>query len=240
MTHHDSITRDPIYYVTVAIFALLTTVLPALLGQPRFLPIIQTLSLTIFVAITLHRRHPRGALNIMAGWLLFQFVLMTLLTCIFPLQVESTIVDGFAYRGAITAWFFGGASHPNTLSTNPGAFLLEVAEIVVGSLATAGLVGNWILMGIVNQTAYATGILLSSLANPGQAFLVIPYWTLLRIAGYAGLTILSAMPVLTGTWSPTYYWQNHRRLLLVSVGLLIAAVIVELFLPGIVARPPLP
>ena len=240
MTHHNSITRDPIYYVTVAIFALLTTVLPALLGQPRFLPIIQTLSLTIFVAITLHRRHPRGALNIMVGWLFLQFVFMTLLTRIFPLQVESAIVDGFAYRGAITSWFFGGAPHPNALTANPGAFLLEVIGVVIGSLITAGLIGNWILMGIVNQSAYATGILWSSLANPGQSFLVIPYWTLLRIAGYAGLIILAAMPILTGTWSPTYYWQNHRRLILVSVGLLIAAVIVELFLPGIVARPPLP
>lgn len=238
MTNDDSITCDPIYYVTVAIFALLTTVLPALLGQPRFLPIIQTLSLTIFVAITLHRRHPRGAINIMAGWLIFQFIIIVLLTRIFPQQVESAIAGGFTYRGAITSWFYGGAPHPNIVTTNPGAFLLEFMGIVIGSLATAGLVGNWILMGIVNKAAFGTGILLSSLANPGQAFLVIPYWTLLRVAGYAGFVILAAMPLLTATWSPNVYWQNHRRLILVSAGLLVAALLLELFLPGIVARPP--
>jgi hypothetical protein len=65
--------------------------------------------------------------------------------------------------------------------------------------------------------------------------LVIPYWTLLRAAGYAGLIVLFAMPLLTYNWSPSYYWRHHRTLILISTGLVILGFIVELFLPGLVA-----
>jgi hypothetical protein len=203
------------------------------------LPIIQTLSLTIFVAVALHRRHLRGALNLMAIWLPLQFVLMILLTRLFSVQLEAAIPDGFAYRGAITAWFFGGAPHPTGVASEPVAYVIELAGIVFGALATAGLVGIWILVRLVNQAAFGTGVLLASLANPSQSLLVIPYWTLLRAAGYAGLVVLCAMPLLTYSWSPSYYWQHHRKLILLSVGLVMVGSIVELFLPGIVARPPL-
>lgn len=239
MTDENSITRDPIYYTTAAFFALLTTALPALLGQPNFLPIIQTLSLTIFVAVALHHRNVRGALTIMALWLIIQFVVLTLLTRLFRDQIEVAFHNGFVYRGTITSWFFGGAPYPDGIASDPLARLIEMAAIVFGALATAGLVGIGVLVRLVNQSGYGTGILLASLANPAQSLLVIPYWTLLRAAGYAGLIVLCAMPLLTYTWSPGYYWQNHRRLTVISVALVLLGLLVELFLPALVARPPL-
>lgn len=235
-----SITRDPIFFITAAFFALITTALPAILGQPRFLPIIQTLSLITFITVALHNRNQRGAINLMAMWLLIQFSIMVLLTRLVTSQLELAIADGFAYRAAITAWFFGGAPHPSGFASQPLTYVIEFVGITVGSLITAGLVGTWFLVRLVNQAAYGTGILLATLANPAQSFLVIPYWTLLRAAGYGGLVVLCAMPLLTSRWSPSYYWQHHRKLIVISLVLVGHGIIVELFLPGIVARPPLP
>jgi hypothetical protein len=238
MTDDTSITRDPIYYFTVGFFVLLTTALPALMGQPRFLPIIQTLALTIFVAVAIHRHNLRGAIKVMALWLPIQFIVLTLLTFVFGQQLEAAFTNGFLYRGAITAWFFAGTLLPAGLVSEPSTYVIEIAGILLGSLASAGLVGIWFLVRLVNQAAYGTGILLASLQDPGQSLLVLPYWTLLRAAGYAGLIVLCAEPLLTYNWSPGYYWQQHRRLLLVSVTLVLLGLLLELFLPGIVARAP--
>ena len=103
MSDNSSITRDPLYYIVVGFFATLTTVLPAIMGQPRFLPIIQTLALTTFMVMPLHRRYQRGAVMVMAIWLLIQYSLLTLLTRFFGTQIEHAFTNGFAYRGAITA-----------------------------------------------------------------------------------------------------------------------------------------
>jgi hypothetical protein len=235
-----SITHDPIYFVTVAFFALLTTALPALLGQPRFLPIIQTLSLTTFIAVSLHNRNIRGALRVMAIWLPIQFVTLTFLTRLFPTQVEHAIGGAFTYRAAMLAWFFGGASYPAGLTEMPSTYLFEIVGIVVGSLITAGLVGVWFLVRLINMAAYGMGAVMISLANPIHTLLVIPYWTLVRAAGNGGIIVLCAMPLLTNQWSPSYYWRTQRNVLLVSVGLIVTGIVLELLLPGIVALPPLP
>jgi hypothetical protein len=235
----QSITFDPIYYTTAAFFALLTTALPAILGQPRFLPIVQTLALTTFVTVALHHRNVPGAVKIVALWLPIQFLAITLLTWFFGTQLESAFNDGFAYRAAITSWFFAGAPFPHGLTSAPAATAIEVAAVLLGSLATAGVIGFWFLVRLVNQAAYGAGILMEMLTNPAQAFLVIPYWTLLRAAAYGGLIVPCALPLLTYQWSPVYYWGHHRRLVVISVALLALALLVELFLPDVVARPPL-
>lgn len=240
MSDNQSITRDPIYYITVCFFALLTTLLPAALGQRNFLPILQTIFLTIYIAVPLHHRNFGGALRIIALWLPIQFVVILLLTFLFPNHLQTSIPDGFAFRGAISAWYSAIAPFPNGLISNPIGYVIEFAAILLGSLATAGLVGIWFLVRLVNQAAFGTGILLGYISNPMEALLVIPYWTLLRTVGYAGLVVLCANPLLTYNWSPTYYWQNHRKLILVSVALLLLGLALELFLPGIVTRRPVP
>jgi hypothetical protein len=234
-----SITHDPIFYTTAAFFALLTTALPAILGQPRFLPVIQTLTLVTFITVALRHANVRGALRLFTLWLPIQYAAITLLTRAFGGQLEAAFSNGFVYRSEITTWFFAGAPFPHGLASEPITYLIEVAGIILGSLITAGVAGVWFLVRLLNLSAYGTGILLASLANPLQLLLVIPYWTLLRAAGYSGFIVLGAMPLLTSQWSPGYYWRQHRRLILISLALVAAGFVVELFLPGLVARPPL-
>jgi hypothetical protein len=234
MTDDHSITDDPIYYITAAIFALISTALPAILGQQRFLPILQTLCLTIFVAFTLHHRNSRAAITVMAIWLPIQFAVIALLTGLMPGRLEKAFAEGFTYRGDLLAWFVGGAPFPGGLSLNPVGYLIEFFAITLGSLVSAGLVGIWYLVHLVNRAGFATGILFSNVTNPAFSSLVIPYWTLLRAAGYAGLIVLAAEPLLTYNWSPGYYWHNHRKLILISIGLIILSLVVELFLPGLI------
>ena len=234
MPNEHSITRDPVYYFTVGFFALLTTLLPAILGQPRFLPFIQAVGLTIFVAIALHHRNVRGALQVMAIWLPVQFILLFLLTLLFSNQVERAIPNGFGYRGAIVNSFFGGEPLPGGLSEAPFERLLEIIVVVLGSLVTAGFVGAWVVVRIVNQAAYGTAIIFAVLENPIMGLLALPIWTLLRVAGEAGFIVLMAEPLLTYTWSPAFYWRKRRGLILVSLGLLIAGLLLELFLPSLI------
>lgn len=235
-----SITRDPIYLVTVAFFALLTTVLPALLGQHRFMPILQAFVLTVFIALPIHHRRPQGALHVLALWLPLQFVTLLLLTLLAGERVEQAIPGGFVLRGTVADWFFGDGAYPVAFGAAPLARLGELAGIVVGSFATAGLVGAWFMLRALNLAAYSTGILLSALETPAWALLTFPWWTFLRLGGYAGLVALLAEPLLTYTWSPLHYWRNRRRLILVSVALIAAGILGELLLPAVVARPPLP
>ncbi len=233
-----NITHDATYYVTAAFFALITSALPAVLGQPRFLPIIQTLALTTFVSVALHNRNLRGAGQVMALWVPIQFIVIVVLTRTFLGQVEHAFTEGFAYRAAITAWFFGGAPHPAGLAAHPLGFVTEFAMMAIGSLLTAGLVGVWFLVRLINLAAYGTGILLATLPNLGLVLLVIPYWTLLRAAGHAALIVLCAMPLLTYRWSPGYYWREHRQWLVVALTLIILGIVAELIIPGLATQTP--
>jgi hypothetical protein len=235
----ESVTRDPIYYWTAAFFAFITTAIPSLMGQPRLLPILQTLALTVFVAVAIHRRNLRGAFKVVVLWLSIQIVILTLLVRIFPPQLERAFNNGFLYRGAITAWYFAGAPFPNGIVTNPVGHLLEFLGILLGSIATAGLLGMWFLVRLVNQVAFATGILMTALANPLRLLLVIPYWMLLRAAGYAGFVLIGAEPLLTYNWSPSYYWQRHRKAIVTSFALLILSWLLEFLFLGLIGRGPL-
>lgn len=233
-----SITRDPIYYITAAFYALLTTALPALLGQVRFLPILQAIVLTTFIAVPLYHRHPRGALQVIVWWLPIQYITLVILTALFRSQIEQAIPNGFLFQGELAAWFYADGPLPVAVDATLGARLGEFAGVVVGSLGTAGLVGNWLVMRDLNLAAYSTGVLLAVLDNPARIPLTIPWWTLLRVAGYAGLVVVLAEPLLTYTWSPSHYWRNRRRLLLTSVALVIAGLLAEWVLPGLIAGSP--
>ena len=105
--------------------------------------------------------------------------------------------------------------------------------MIVGGLATAGLVGAWFLARTVNLAAYGTGILIRTL-DDGGLWRTVPYWTLLRVAGLGGLLTLCAEPLLTSQWSPLYYWRARRRLILISSTLLLLGLLLELFLPNLV------
>jgi hypothetical protein len=222
----------------VAFFALLTTALPALLGQPRFLPVVQTVSLTVFAALALRHRNLAGALQVMALWLMIQFAAMTLAARFFGGQVEAAINDGFTYRGAIAAWFFGAGPLPGSLSVEPVRRGVEVMLVTLGSLVSAGLLGIWVIVNVLNRAAFGVGVLLSALESGGNALFTLPVWTLLRVTGYAGATALFAEPLLISAWSARRLWDERRGLLLVSGALILAGLALEPLLADLFARPP--
>ncbi len=235
MQQPRTITHDPVYYITVAFFVLLTTALPALLGQVRFMPFIQTLALTIFVAIPLNHRHLRGALLVMTLWLALQYVTLVAITLFFDQQVERAIPDGFAVRAAFTGWYYDGAPLFDGLFSSARG-LTSLIGVILGSLLTAGLVGFWFLVRVLNLSAFGTGVLITLMDSPVELLRVLPYWTLLRLAAYGTLVVLLAQPLLTYTWSPTTYWRSQRPLILTAAGLLLASILLELLLPGLLAH----
>ncbi len=239
MTSRESISNDPVYYITAAFFALLTTVLPAALGMPNFLPILQALVLTLFIATPIRHHNPKGALLIMAIWLPLQFLALSLLTVVSVGLAERAIHDGFVYFGEITAWLYGSGPLPGGIVTAPVSHLREFAGVVLGGLATGGLVGAWFLADIVNLAGYGTGILVRTL-DDGGLWRTLPYWTLVQIAGLGGLLTLCAEPLLTSQWSPAFYWRERWRQLLVSSGLVLIGLLLELFLPNLVTYSPMP
>jgi hypothetical protein len=232
MVSHYSLTRDPVFFVIVGFFALLTTALPAGLGQARFLPIIQTISLTIFVGMAVRRREAGNALAILALWLAIQIAAMIALTWLAVNQADRAFVNGFAYRGAIVDWFYADGSLPAGLASEPISRLIEIVGVLFGSSLSGGLIGVWFLVRAANLTGYSAGALLLASGAPVVLFAALPLWTLLRIAGYAGLVTLLAEPLLTSNWTPGYYLTTRRRLLLVSVTFVIASLLLELSLPS--------
>jgi hypothetical protein len=161
---------------------------------------------------------------------------MTLLSRSAGQVAEAAINDGFAVRGAVASWLYSGGPLPGGLASEPGARLLELCGVILGSLATAGLVGAWFLARATNLAAFVTGGLLGVIDRPFLLPLAVPVWSLIEIAGYAGLVMLCAEPLLTSNWSPRFYWSERRRLLLVSLGLVVAGFVLELLLPPIWTR----
>lgn len=235
MSQRYSLVNDPIYYVTVVLFALLTTGLPAVIGQPIFMPLAQTLALFTFLIIPLRQGLIRRAVLVMALWLVTQFVVILVVTLWVEQRVQEAFADGFLYRMAYVNWFYaaGDALRPDGFVVRPLARLLELIGITVGSLFTLGLVGIWFLVRAVNLTAFSMGALMLAVGEATAIIAALPLWSLIRIAGYAGIVIVLAEPLLTSNWNPLFYLRERRRLLLVSVILLLLGLLLELFLPDL-------
>ena len=226
---------DPLFYIMVAFFAALTTGLAAALGQPRFLPISQTAALFAFLFVALRQREIRPPLLVMAIWLGVQVITLAIVTRMVPGQVEQAISNGFFYRGDFIGWFYGPAETrlPMGLLSQPVARMVELGGIVLGSLLTGGLVGVWFVVRAANLGAYSAGVLWQDSGLLFNLFAGLPIWTLLRLAGSAGLVVLLAEPLMSGNWSLRYY-VSHRRALLVTSSLLLGAgLVLELLLPNL-------
>lgn len=223
--------KDPIYYITFGFFALLTTALPAALGQLNFLPIAQTVAITLFLAIPLRRGRIGTALVVLSSWLFLQLLVMILGSALLPLVFERAIHDGFAYHRALLEWSVTGIMLPGSVLHTPASRLLELVGIFFGSLLSAGLVGLWFLMRAVNQFGYGVGRL--ALSGPVGLILGLMPWKLATIAGYAGLVVMLAQPLLTNIWNPAHYFVRQRRLMVASIALIALGLVLELALPGI-------
>jgi hypothetical protein len=226
-------TQDPIFYGTIIFFVIITTAVPAVMGQPNFMPAIQALGLTVFTAIALRRAGLVAALRVATLWLLVQGLLFFLLTWLLPVQVEKAIHDAFLYRTALLEWAYAVGPLPGGLVAAPLVRLGEMAGIVLGSLATVGLVGGWFLVKGVNLLAYGMGSLWRATDSPLGILLGLAPWRLSELAGYTGFFVLLIQPLLLNNWNPTHYLSTQRRLIFISLALVAGGLIAELFLPGL-------
>lgn len=235
MSQRYSLVNDPIYYITVVFFALLTTGLPAIIGQPIFMPLTQTLALFTFMVIALRQRLIRQTVLVMGLWLVTQFVVILFLTLWAEQRVQEAFADGFLYRMAYANWFYdaGDALRPDGFGMRPLARLLELIGVTIGSLFTLGLVGIWFLVRALNLAAFTMGSLMLAIGEAKAVIGALPLWSLIRITGYAGMVIVLAEPLLTSNWNPAFYLRERRRLLLISATLLVLGLLLELFLPNL-------
>lgn len=226
-------TRDPLFYATLVFFALLTTVIPAVMGQPNFMPIVQTLGLTVFTAMALRRGGIAVALRVAALWLVTQGLLLFLLAWLLPGTVERAIHGGFLFRTGLIEWAYTNSPLPGSLLAAPLARLGEIAGIVLGSLATVGLAGGWFLVKGVNLLAYGMGSLWRATESPLGILLGLAPWRLAQLIGYTGFFVLLIQPLLLNNWNLAHYLATQRRLIFISLALVVGGMIAELFLPGL-------
>ncbi len=229
------LTHDPIFYLMVGFFAFLTTALPGVMGQPNFLPIVQALGLTVFVAIPLRRGERHYALAVLALWLGVQAITLLVMALGLPTQTARAIPDGFTYRTELVTWAYSGDLLPRSLAAAPWNRALEVLGVLLGTLFTGGLVGSWILVRGVDLFAFGAATLIGNV-SPGGIVMALMPWRLLTLAGYAGFLLLLAQPIVINRWNPSHYLTDQRRLLLWSAGLLITGLLLESLLPGIWQR----
>ena len=223
------LTADPIFFVTFGFFAVLTTLMPAALGQANFLPILQALALTIFVAIPLRRGRVDRGIWVITLWIGLQLLVMSAGSALLPQLFERAVRDGFGYHRTLLEWSVTGEGLPGWILANPLSRLGEIVGVLFGSLLTAGLAGLWFLMRAVNQFGYAAGRLAAS-GSAGFLLGLMP-WRMVTIAGYAGFVILLAQPLLNNNWNPISYLTRQRRLVTVSASLLALGLLLELTLP---------
>lgn len=233
MTSADSsynLTRDPLFLITAAFFALLTTVMPAFMGQVRVTPLLQTLALMVFLAIVLRKGSMKTALILMSVWLIIQVAILALMTGFFMDQVERSIPGGFDLRTGLVAWLYAGSPLPDGLRSEPMARLIEIAGVTAGALLTGGLLGVWFLMRAANQAGFSMGVFLAGLSHGGTLPPFFLLWTVLRIAGYAGLVALLAEPLWTQNWALDFYVKQRGRLFLIAAALILASLTLEALL----------
>ena len=225
--------RDPIFFFTVGCFALLTTGLPAVLGQPRFMPLLQAVALTLFMLIPLRQRDVRGALAVMFLWLTLQTSILLVLTWFAPVQLERAFEGGFLFRAEMSEWYFAGSPLPASFASQPIPSLVEILGILAGSLFTGGLVGNWFLLRMANLAAFGAGSLLVALENPLWLPIALPPWSVLQLIGGGGLVALLAEPLASGQLGAGIrrFGGERRPPLLIFGALYLAGLVFELVLP---------
>lgn len=226
-TQGQTLLSDPIFYVMLVVFVLISTALPALLGQARLLPLMQAVALTAFVAVAARHRSVKHAIDIMTIWLAIQFVLLLVLALVVNARVEQAIGNGFLFRAEMAEWAFADGVLPASWLDQPINRLIELFGITVGSALSGGLIGIWSVVRTVDLAAFsAAGFLLTPGTLAGLLVGLAP-WTVLHIAGAVTLIAVLAQMLWTNTWSPRIYLTDYRRPLAVGVLLLLAAVLAE-------------
>ena len=226
------LSRDPAYFLMAAFFALLTTALPAVMGQPRFMPFIQAVVLTIFLAISVRRGDMRSGLVVVFLWLTTSMLLILLLTWFVPDQLERAFENGFMQRAMISEWYFAHSPLPGAVTTEPIATFVEIVGIVLGALLTGGLVGAWFLVRMANLAAFSAGHLLGILGDPLLIFVALPVWSILAIVGAGGLLVVCSEPLLTGRFELGAWFRRRKQLLAIFGAIFALSLLDEAILPA--------
>lgn len=224
------LTRDPLFYATLAFFALLSVGLPGLLGQPWMIGLLPTLVLTLFLAIPLRRGRIGDAARVAAIWLTVHLLTGIVVTWLLPGQMERAISEGFLYRRSLLQWFYTAQNLPHSLLSAPLERMAEVVALLAGSLVSGGVIGLWLWVRAINLVAFGAGALLADGTGlPGLLAALSP-WSLLQLAGLGGWVILLALPLWSGRWSLTSLFREQRRLAQIALICLLAGYGAELAL----------
>ncbi len=246
MEKEYNLSRDPVYFAMVGFFALLTTGFPLVLGQFRFLPLVQALALAVFLLIPLRRRDLRSALIVVFLWLALTMVTVFALTWFDAMRTERAFEDGFNYRAAFAEWYYANNAQssplPASFATQPLVSVVEILGIVLGSLLTAGFVGAWFLMKMANLAAFGAATLGHTLPNPLQVVFAMPLWSIFQIIGAGGLLVLLAEPLASGRFGAGLreFGRSRRLPLLVFGGMFVLGILLELLLPPFWHFTPIP
>ncbi len=234
MQREYQLTRDPIFFFTVASFAVLTTAVPAVLGQPRFLPLAQAVALTVFIAIPLRKSDLRSACWVVFLWLIGSMATLGLLTWFIAGRMELAFENGFLHRAAVSEWYYAESILPASFADQPAARLAEVLGITLGSLLTAGLVGAWFLVKAADLAIFSAVSLLLTFDNPIMLPIALPVWSIVQLIGGGGLVVLLAEPLASGHFriGLRNLVTGRRRFMLIFGGIYVLGLIMELILPG--------
>ncbi len=227
------LTGDPVYLVMAGVFAFLTTVLPIALTQPRTMPVVQALILTLFTALPIRAGLWRRAVRITALWLTVTLLLITVISFSAPAQVEASLSNGFEYRAQLLEWMYGVGAYPSWQASLTMSTALRVGAFTLGSVVTAGAVGYWFVFQQINHLGYAIGLVWSTVGGFIGLLLAVPFWSLLQVVGLAGLVIMLSEPILFRSWSARHFWRDRRTLIIVCCSALILGYLLALFVPVI-------
>lgn len=226
----ESLTSDPVWYITGGVFALLTTLVPGALGQRWLMPFLQTTALFLLLLPAIRRAQLRPVLGMLAIWVSVQALAVLALTWAAPGRAEVAVGNGFAYQASLLSWLYTQSPLPASWATQPALRVVELAGVTVGAALTGGLAGIWFLLR--SLTLYAFGIAAAWNAS-GTASAALgaaePWWPL-RIVAYTLLIAVLAMPGFTGEYNVARWPLGRRRVFWWGIGLLAAALLVEALL----------
>lgn len=226
-----SIVADPLFYGVVVFFALISTALPAALGQRWLLPIGQSVALWMLCFVAWRKGTALDAARVLALWAATQFV--AFFVAVYFTGGDGAIADGFAYRQALLEWVFGVGALPASWATEPVWRVVETLGVTIGSTLSGGILGVWLLVRSVNLYAFGAATALAATGSVWGMVAALEPWWLLRIVAYAGIVATFALPGYTGRWTPAGWSLGERRLFWTSLGLLVAALLLEVLLPDI-------
>lgn len=229
-----SLVNDPLFYGVAVFFALLTTALPAALGQRWLLPVGQSVALWFFCFASWRKGSALHAARVLALWLCVQFIVF-FAVALFT-GGDRAIADGFGYRQQLLEWLFGVGALPASWTTEPVRRAIETLAVTAGTTLSAGILGVWFLVQGVNLLAFSAATLFSATNSIWGLIAGLQPWMLLRIIASVATVATFALPGYRGAWTPSAWMPGERRLFWWSLGLLAAATLLELVLPGIWAQ----